>query len=225
MNETLDCLHGGDPNGNKSVIWLHGLGASGHDFQPIVPELGLPQNHGIHFIFPHAPRLPVTINAGEVMPAWYDIYALQADARQDEAGLKRAERLIQALIEAERQRGVEAKNIVLAGFSQGGAMALYSGLRFAPTLGGILALSCYLPVAASLMAEADQGKLAPRNLPIFQAHGLYDPVVAYALGEQSRLYLQQMGFKPEWHSYPMQHSVGEKETRDIGVWLKQRLTI
>lgn len=223
MNEILDCVHSGDPAGDKSVIWLHGLGASGHDFGPIVPELELPQNHGIHFIFPHAPRLPVSINAGMVMPAWYDIYDLEADAREDEAGIKHAEQLIRTLIEVERQRGVKTENIILAGFSQGGVIALYSGLRFAPALGGILALSCYLPLAASLMAEAEQGDLAPRTLPVFQAHGLHDPVVPYSLGETSLNYLQQMGYKPEWHSYPMQHNLCEEEIRDIGDWLKRRL--
>ncbi len=223
MSETLEYVHSGDPNADKTVIWLHGLGTSGHDFEPIVPELGLPKNHDIHFIFPHAPRQPVTINAGMIMPAWYDIYALEADAREDEVGIKRAEQLIRTLIEAELERGVKAENIILAGFSQGGVMALYTGLRFAPALGGILALSCYLPLAASLMTDAAQDKLAPRNLPIFQAHGLHDPVVAYSLGETSRDYLQQMGYQPEWHRYPMQHSLCEEEIRDISVWLKQRL--
>lgn len=223
MSETLDCIHAGDPAGDRAVIWLHGLGASGHDFEPIVPELDLPQNHGIHFIFPHAPRRPVTVNGGMVMPAWYDIYALQADAAEDETGIKHAEQLIQKLIEKELQRGVKAENIVLAGFSQGGVIALYTGLRFTEKLGGILALSCYLPLAASLRAEAGQGGLAPRSLPIFQAHGLQDPVVAYAMGENSMHYLQQLGYKPEWHSYPMQHSVCEEEIRDIANWLKQQL--
>jgi len=225
MSETLDCIHAGDPAGDKAVIWLHGLGASGHDFEPIVPELDLPQNHGIHFIFPHAPRQPVTLNGGMVMPAWYDIYALQADAPEDEAGIKRAEQLIQKLIEVELQRGVKAENIVLAGFSQGGVVALYTGLRFGEKLGGILALSCYLPLAASLMTEAEKGGLAPRSLPIFQAHGQHDPVVAYAMGEASKVYLQQLGYTPEWHSYPMQHSVCEEEIRDIANWLKQRFIV
>ncbi len=222
MSETLDCIHSGDQDGDKSVIWLHGLGASGDDFEPIVAELGLPQDHGIHFIFPHAPRLPVTINTGMVMPAWYDIYSLQADAREDEIGIKHAEQLIQTLIKTELGRGVKTENIILAGFSQGGVMALYTGLRFAPMLGGILALSCYLPLAASLVAEAGQGTLAPRSLPVFQAHGQHDPVVAYSMGEDSRLYLQQMGYTPEWHSYSMQHSVCEEEIRNIGDWLKPR---
>lgn len=223
MSEISGCLHSGNLEGDKAVIWLHGLGASGHDFEAIVPELALPQDHGIHFIFPHAPRLPVTINAGMVMPAWYDIYSLQADAREDETGIKHAELLIQTLIETELKRGVKAEDIILAGFSQGGVIALYTGLRFIPRLGGILALSCYLPLAVSLMAEVEQGKFASRSLPIFQAHGRYDPVVAYVLGEDSRFYLQQMGYKPEWHSYSMQHSICEDEIRDIGNWLKQRL--
>lgn len=223
MSGTLDCIHAGDPTGDKTVIWLHGLGASGHDFEPIIAELDLPQNHAIHFIFPHAPCLPVTLNAGMVMPAWYDIVALQANAPEDEAGIKHAEQLICELIAAELQRGVKAENIILAGFSQGGVMALYTGLRFAHKLGGILALSCYLPLATLLIAEAEQGSLAPRNLPIFQAHGLHDPVVAYAMGEDSKAYLQQLGYKPEWHSYPMQHSVCEEEIWDIATWLKQHL--
>ena len=223
MTETPDCLHAGNANGNRAVIWLHGLGASGHDFEPIVPELNLPTDHDIHFIFPHAPRQPVTLNAGMVMPSWYDIVALQTDAPEDEAGIKRSEQLILSLIEVEQQRGVKAENIILAGFSQGGVMALYAGLRFKQQLGGILALSCYLPLVASLMNEAKQGLLAPHSLPIFQAHGLHDPVVAYALGEDSKFYLQQLGYTPEWHSYPMQHSVCENEIEDIGSWLKQWL--
>lgn len=224
MSEVLECLHAGDHNGDKAVIWLHGLGASGHDFEPIVPELNLPANHGIHFIFPHAPRQPVTLNAGMVMPSWYDIVALQADAPEDEVGIKASEQLILRLIEAEQQRGVNAENIILAGFSQGGVMALYTGLRHRQPLGGILALSCYLPLVTSLIAEAEQDLLAPRELPVFQAHGLHDPVVTYALGEDSKFYLQQMGYTPEWHSYPMQHSVCEEETGDIGNWLKQRFS-
>lgn len=222
MNEILGCIHAGDPAGNKTVIWLHGLGASGHDFEPIVPELDLPPEHGIHFIFPHAPRLPVTLNGGMVMPAWYDIYALQTGAPEDEAGIQHAEQLIRRLIETEQQRGVATENIVLAGFSQGGVMALYTGLRFTQKLGGIMALSCYLPLATSLLAEAKNGSLAPRNLPFFLAHGLHDPVVAYSMGENSKLRLQEMGYAPEWRSYPMQHSVCEEEIRDISVWLKQR---
>ncbi len=223
MSALPDCVHAGDPTGERAVIWLHGLGASGHDFEPIVPELNLPPDHGIHFVFPHAPKQPVTINAGVVMPAWYDIIALQADAPEDEAGIKQSEQRILALIEAEQARGVKTENIILAGFSQGGVMALYTGLRFKSPLGGVMALSCYLPLVASLMREAEQGDLAPRSLPIFQAHGLHDPVVAYSMGEDSKFYLQQLGYQPEWHSYPMQHSVCEEEIEDIGRWLKQRL--
>ncbi len=222
MSETLDCIHAGDPNGDKAVIWLHGLGASGHDFEPIVPELNLPVEHGIHFIFPHAPSQPISLNAGVVMPAWYDIIALQADAPEDESGIKQSEQHILTLIEIERQRGVKAENIILAGFSQGGVMALYTGLRHQPQLGGIMALSCYLPLAASLVAEAKTGSLSPHSLPIFQAHGLHDPVVAYSMGEDSKFYLQQLGYQPQWHSYPMQHSVCEQEIEDIASWLKQR---
>ncbi len=223
MSESLAYIDAGDHNGDKAVIWLHGLGASGDDFEPIVPQLELPTDHGIHFIFPHAPRQPVTLNAGMVMPSWYDIVALQADAPEDESGIRRSEQLILKLIEAEQQRGVKAENIILAGFSQGGVMALYTGLRHRQPLGGILALSCYLPLAASLIAEAEQDLLAPRGLPVFQAHGLHDPVVAYALGEDSKFYLQKMGYTSEWHQYPMQHSVCEEEIQDIGGWLKQRL--
>ncbi len=223
MSALPDCVHAGDPNGERAVIWLHGLGASGHDFEPIVPELNLPPDHGIHFVFPHAPNQPVTVNAGVVMPAWYDIIALQADAPEDEAGIKQSEQRILTLIEAEQARGVKTENIILAGFSQGGVMALYTGLRFKSPLGGVMTLSCYLPLVASLMREAEQGDLAPRSLPIFQAHGLHDPVVAYSMGEDSKFYLQQLGYQPEWHSYPMQHSVCEEEIEDIGRWLKQRL--
>ena len=219
MTDTLNCLHAGDRNGDKAVIWLHGLGASGHDFEPIVPELDLPPDHGIHFLFPHAPRQPVTINAGVVMPAWYDIIALAADAPEDANGIHRSEARIRQLIDGERQRGVPAENIVLAGFSQGGVMALYTGLRHRPRLGGIMALSCYLPLVAELVDTAET--LAERTLPVFQAHGLHDPVVPLALGEDARFYLQKLGYAPEWHTYPMQHSVCEAEIRDIGAWLKR----
>jgi len=222
MSASLDCLHAGDVNGDKAVIWLHGLGASGHDFEPIVPELNLPADHDIHFIFPHAPNQPVSLNGGMAMPSWYDIVALQADAPEDEAGIKRSEQAILKLIEAEQQRGVKSENIILAGFSQGGVMALYSGLRHRQQLGGIMALSCYLPLAAALIREANQGLLASHELSIFQAHGQQDPVVTYSMGETSRDHLQQLGYKPKWHSYAMQHSVCEEEIQDIGNWLKQR---
>lgn len=215
---TLEYIEAGDPNGNHSVIWLHGLGADGHDFQPIVPELGLAENN-IRFIFPHAPQRPVTLNAGVVMRAWYDIYALQTEAPEDEAGILDSEKRISALIEEEINRGVDAANIILAGFSQGGAMSLFTGIRYPKKLGGILALSCYLPLVPQLM-QMDRNKLAATDISIMQAHGLYDPVVAYEMGEDSQHYLQQLGYTVNWHPYPMQHNVCMEEIKDIGQWIQ-----
>lgn len=202
----------------SSVIWLHGLGADGHDFEPIVPELDLPEM-AIRFVFPHAPMQPVTINAGMVMRAWYDI-SDTAIRREDEAGIRASQALLEALIAREKERGSPAQRIVLAGFSQGGAIALQTGLRHPERLAGIMALSCYLPIAETLGAEAHP---ANRDVPLFMGHGTQDPVVIPRRATDSRDHLQRAGYEVEWHDYPMPHSVCLEEIRDIGLWLTRVL--
>jgi len=204
------------PSPGASVVWMHGLGADGHDFEPIVPELGLPARPAVRFVFPHAPLRPVTINQGHVMRAWYDIRALAGARREDEAGVRQSARQIEALIERERQRGVEPGRIVMAGFSQGGAMALHVGLRYPARLAGILALSCFVPLAATL---ADEASAANRDVPIFWTHGVHDPVIPLALAEQGREHVAALGYRIEWRQYPMPHSVCAEEIADIARWL------
>jgi len=208
------------PHPTAAVIWLHGLGADGNDFAGLVPELDLSHCPPIRFVFPHAPTLPVTLNGGYVMPAWYDIYGTDLVGRQDGAGIQTSARAIEALIHNEIARGIPAHRIVLAGFSQGCAMALHTGLRFPERLAGLMALSGYLPLADTLAAER-----APANAhtPIFMAHGSMDPVVIPARGEASRDLLTQLGYGVQWHSYPMQHSVHPREIADISVFLTQVL--
>lgn len=201
------------------VIWLHGLGADGHDFEPAVPGLHLPDAPGVRFIFPHAPVRPVTVNGGARMRAWYDIAGLDIAARQDESGIRDAGRRIEALLEETRAEGFEPADTVLAGFSQGGAIALHAGLRHARPLAGIIALSCYLPLHETLGAEA---AAANAETPVFMGHGVQDPVVPMALGERSRDFLVSMGYDVEWHQYPVPHGVTPEELRDIGEWLTAR---
>jgi phospholipase/carboxylesterase len=201
------------PAPTAAVIWMHGLGADGHDFEPIVPELRLGPRPAIRFVFPHAPLRPVTINQGHVMRAWYDIRALAGVRREDEAGVRQSARQIESLIARERLRGIPAERLVLAGFSQGGAMALHTGLRHAERLAGVMALSCYLPLASTLEAEAAP---ANRAVPIFWAHGVHDPM---ALAEQSREQLAALGYPIEWHQYAMPHSVSAEEIAEIARWL------
>jgi len=207
------------PSPRLSVLWLHGLGADGHDFEPIVPELKL--GFPVRFIFPHAPVRPVTINGGMAMRAWYDISGLEIAQRQDAAGIRASMRLLGELIEREIARGVAAKDIYIAGFSQGGAIVLAGGLRYPQRLGGIVALSTYLPIAESTDAEADAHN---REVPIFMAHGLLDPTISHALGEMSRDYLAQRGYGIEWHAYPMAHAVCAEEIADLKRWMTARLT-
>lgn len=207
------------PNPTSAVIWMHGLGADGNDFVPIVNELDLAGAPGIRFIFPHAPTRPVTINNGYVMRAWYDIAFgdLEGKTRKaDEKGVRESQAQIGQLIAREMSRGIATGKIVLAGFSQGGAIALHTGLRYPEKLAGVMALSTYLPLADSFTAEA-----APANAktPVFMAHGTQDPVVPYAMGRDSRDLLQQAGYAIEWQEYPMQHSVCLEEVADIGRWL------
>ena len=199
-----------------SIIWMHGLGADGHDFVDIVPELGLPARPGIRFVFPHAPMRPVTINAGYVMRAWYDIRDDGGTRREDPAGVRASQKSIEALLEREKARGVPARSIVLAGFSQGGAMALHTALRYGERLAGIMALSCSLPLADTLGAEASP---ANRDVPIFMAHGTHDPMIPMARAMRAREVLSGLGYRLEWHEYPMPHSVCLEEVRDISAWL------
>ena len=198
---------------DASIIWLHGLGADGHDFEPIVPELPLPPGLRARFVFPHAPVQSVTINYGHVMPAWYDVYG---DGRQDADGIRVSQGRIEALIARERARGVSTRRIVLAGFSQGGAIALQTGLRHPERLAGILALSTYLPLAETLGAEANP---ANRDVPIFMAHGTEDPVIPLQRAAISRDQLRKLGHQVEWHEYPMPHAVCPEEIADVGAWL------
>jgi phospholipase/carboxylesterase len=207
---------GSDPQ--YSIIWLHGLGANGEDFVPMVDEIKLP--HAMRYIFPHAPERPVTINGGYIMPAWYDIRSGDFDAAQDVVGIRASQHEVEKLIAQEVQRGIAPAKIFLAGFSQGGAIALHSGLRYKERLGGILALSTYLPLADTLKAEAGIGAL---TTPIFMAHGRSDPVVPYALGKASADELVRNKYTLEWHEYAMQHTVCMEEVRDIEQWLQQRM--
>jgi phospholipase/carboxylesterase len=208
------------PNPDAAVVWMHGLGADGHDFEPIVPELGLPATVRVRFVFPHAPLRPVTINQGHVMRAWYDVRALAGVRREDEAGVRQSARQIEALLARERQRGIVPRRLVLAGFSQGGAMALHVGLRDADRLAGLLALSCYLPLAGTLDTEASP---ANRDVPIFWAHGLHDPMLPLAMAEQGREQLAALGYRIEWHQYPIPHSVSAEEIADVARWLERVL--
>ncbi len=203
-----------------SVIWLHGLGADGHDFVPIADELKLPV--AVRYIFPHAPMRPVTINGGFVMRAWYDIAGQSIDAQQDEAGIRASQSLVEALIDQEVAHDIAPQNIFLAGFSQGGAIALHTALRQTVPLAGVLALSTYLPLAESVPGEL-QGQ--SKTSPVFMAHGRSDPVVPYALGVASRDALLEFGYAVEWHEYAMQHSVCDAELRDIEAWFKNKIGV
>ncbi len=204
---------------SASVIWLHGLGADGHDFVPIVPELKLPPSPGVRFVFPHAGVRPVTLNMGMRMRAWYDIKTLTAEGRADEAGLRESLARVGELIAAERALGVAAERIVIAGFSQGAAVALHAALRHPEPLAGVLALSCYLPLQATLAAELSESNKAT---PIFMCHGQQDPVLPLALGVMACNWLRAAGYRVEWKEYPMQHQVCLPEIQDISAWLRAR---
>jgi phospholipase/carboxylesterase len=204
------------PSPTAAVIWMHGLGADGHDFEPIVPELRLPARTAVRFVFPHAPLRPVTINQGHVMRAWYDIRALAAMRREDEASVRQSARQIEALLERERQRGIAPGRLVLAGFSQGGAMALHVGVRYPERLAGVMALSCYLPLAHTVATEASP---ANRDVPIFWAHGIHDPMIPLAMAEGGREQVAALGYSIEWHQYPIPHAVSAEEIADVARWL------
>ena len=213
----VELATGPDPRG--TVIWMHGLGADGWDFVPIVRELPLPEELPLRFIFPHAPVRPVTINNGAPMPAWYDIAMQDLERRPDERGIRDSQAAIEKLLAREKSRGVASDRIVLAGFSQGGAIALQTGLRHADELGGILALSTYLALEDSLDREASA---ANKRTPIFMAHGTQDPIIPLALAEASRRTLESRGYPLEWRTWPMPHSVCAEEVEAIATWLERR---
>ena len=208
------------PNPTGAIIWMHGLGADGHDFEPIVPELVRPGARALRFVFPNAPVRPVTLNRGYPMRAWYDILGLERGIAQDEVGIRGSHATVEALIRRENERGIPTQRIVLAGFSQGGAMALFSGTRHAEKLAGIMGLSCYMLLESSFPAER-----APANqeTPVFLGHGIQDPVVSITLGETTRRLLEGTGYAVEWHQYAMPHSVCPQEVADIGGWLRRVL--
>lgn len=199
-----------------AVIWLHGLGASGHDFEPVVEQLDLPANLRVRFVFPHAPTRPITLNNGIPLKAWYDIYGIDMDSPQDEKGLKQSTSDICALIEQLVQSGITAERIVLAGFSQGGAQCLYTGLASGYPLAGILAISCWLPLHKKLPEYASR---ADRSLPILLLHGMYDVTIPISAAQSTRETLEQHGFTVAWQSYPCAHTVSPQEIRDIRAWL------
>jgi phospholipase/carboxylesterase len=202
----------------RSVIWLHGLGADGNDFVPLVPELHLPDTLGVRFVFPHAPIMPITINNGYEMRAWYDITALSASGMADKVGIERAVKLTETLIENEINRGIAPENIVLAGFSQGAVIALITGLGYPKRLGGMIALSGYLPLANEILARASEANL---TIPIFMAHGTEDSIVPYALGKAAYVTLKQADYAATWHTYPMPHSVCAEEVQDLSLWMQK----
>jgi phospholipase/carboxylesterase len=208
------------PNPTASIIWMHGLGADGNDFVPLVQELDYSGLPAIRFVFPHANTMPVTVNGGYVMRAWYDITGAELTRREDEAGLRASQRDIEALIAREKARGIPASKIILAGFSQGCAMTLQTGLRHPENLAGMLCLSGYLPLADKVAAEHTPESL---SVPLFMAHGRQDPVVPFVRAEQSRDVLRSLGYQVEWHEYMMQHSLCVEEVRDINAWLRKVL--
>jgi phospholipase/carboxylesterase len=218
MNDSLlDCVERGPRNARSSVIWLHGLGADGHDFEPIVAELGMSD---VRFLFPHAPVIPVTINGRMPMRAWFDIVGFGIDAPQDDAGIERSAAAVSRLIDAEVTKGVPSERIVLAGFSQGGAIALHAAPREARPLAGVMGLSTFLPLAARLAAEKSA---ANAGLPIFMAHGDADAVIPIGMAQISRDLLEREGYAVEWHRYPIAHTVSLDEVRDMARWLSARL--
>ena len=211
---------GGEAQVDGTVIWLHGLGADGHDFEPIVPELKLAAHADIRFVFPHAPVRPVTINGGVPMRAWYDVISLDKSGPQDEAGIRDSAASLLQLIERERERGVDASRIVLAGFSQGGAIAMHTAMRVPQRLAGLMALSTWMPLASTIGEEVvDNSESQPRELPVLMVHGTFDPLLPLAAGQHAREIMQDAGFKVQWHEYPMAHAVCAEEISEIRKWL------
>lgn len=204
------------------IIWLHGLGADGSDFVDVVPHLGLSEQHAIEFIFPHAPHRPITINAGYMMPGWYDIVAIDDKAPQDEKGIKQSEQELREIIQLAISRGIPSQRILLMGFSQGGALAIHTALRFEQPLAGVGVLSAYLPLHDAIAKEKHA---ANESISIFMAHGLNDSIVPYRLGQQSFTWLQNAGYSPSWHTYSMEHTVCMQELADIGHWINRQLPL
>ena len=217
MIEHIELNTGAEPKG--TVIWMHGLGADCWDFVPVVKELDLPASLPLRFVFPQAPMRPITINNRQVMPGWYDISMAELQRKPDEAGIRQSQAFIDELIAREIGRGIPADKIILAGFSQGGAIALQTGLRHREALGGVMALSTYLTLDDSLAAEAS---LANANIPILMAHGTQDPIVMLALAISSRTKMEAQGYKVEWREYPMPHSLCMEEIEEISVWIQTR---
>jgi phospholipase/carboxylesterase len=211
---------GGAEKPDGTVIWLHGLGADGHDFEPIVPELQLQHAANLRFVFPHAPVRPVTINGGMSMRAWYDVMSLDRSGPQDEAGIRDSSTTLRRLIEREQARGVPCERIVLAGFSQGGAIAMHTALRFPQRLAGLMALSTWMPLESTIAREVVESEQSqPRDLPVLMAHGSFDPILPIAAGRHARDLMQNAGFAVQWHEYPMAHAVCAEEITAIRAWL------
>lgn len=215
---TLEKHYLPDRDVKASVIWLHGLGADGNDFAPIVPQLNLTLDFGVRFIFPHAPAIPVTINSGYVMPAWYDIKQVDVDRHVDNEQLQESASRIHDLIDREIERGIQSTRIIVAGFSQGGAVSFEAALSYEQPLAGIMALSTYFATVGTIKINAIQ-----QSIPILICHGEHDPVVSESLGKRSRASLEKLGFDPEYHSYPIEHSVCPQEIEDIGNWISRVL--
>ena len=215
---TLEKHYLPDRDVKASVIWLHGLGADGNDFAPIVPQLNLSLDFGVRFIFPHAPAIPVTINSGYVMPAWYDIKQVDVDRHVDNEQLQESASRIHDLIDREIERGIQSTRIIVAGFSQGGAVSFEAALSYEQPLAGIMALSTYFATVGTIKINAIQ-----QSIPILICHGEHDPVVSEALGKRSRASLEKLGFDPEYHSYPIEHSVCPQEIEDVGNWISRVL--
>jgi phospholipase/carboxylesterase len=216
--QAVEVETGAEPAG--TVIWMDGLGADGHDFEPIVPELVRPGERALRFVFPHAPIRPVTLNGGFAMRAWYDLVDLERRGPEDEAGIRASQAAVEALIRRENERGIASERIVLAGFSQGGALALFTGTRYPQKLAGIMGLSCYMLLADKFTAERGR---ANQSTPVFLAHGQQDATVAPVLGEHARAWLEAAGYPVEWHAYSMPHSVCPQEVADIAAWLRRVL--
>ena len=213
---TLEKHYLSDRDVKASVIWLHGLGADGNDFAPIVPQLNLSLDFGVRFIFPHAPAIPVTINSGYVMPAWYDIKQVDVDRHVDNEQLQESASRIHDLIDREIERGIQSTRIIVAAFSQGGAVSFEAALSYEQPLAGIMALSTYFATVGTIKINAIQ-----QSIPILICHGERDPVVSESLGKRSRASLEKLGFDPEYHSYPIEHSVCSQEIEDIGNWISR----
>lgn len=209
-----------DRPARASIIWLHGLGADGHDFEPIVSELRLGPASAIRFVFPHAPTRPVTINQGYVMRAWYDVARMDLSQAEDEAGIRSSEGLVRELVQRETQHGIPIDRIILAGFSQGGALAIHTGLRYPERLAGILVLSAYVPLASILASEAHP---ANADVPITMAHGAWDNVIPIRLAQTSRDLLTRLGYRVRWYTYAMEHGLCAQELADISEWMKEVL--